>query len=271
MRSPTDWSGSTDLGGCAERAHPPRIGDGGAQRDRRHPAARRNGRAVPRAGRPLPHRRRPGRRQDRARRRGDADRPDVDLRPQDVRAQGRRRALCPAPAAGAPPAADRWRRAGARAALGHPADPALRRPRRAAALAAAEMEGEAARLRGLRDRLQANLMRRVGGLTINGDSEHRLAGNLNLSFPGPHRARADRGLPERRDVDRVGLHLGDGRAVLPIAALGLPTPRATAPDPLGLGRFTTAAEVDFAVDALAAAATRLSADRRVTEGAARPT
>ena len=33
----------------------------------------------------------------------------------------------------------------------------------------------------------------------------------------------------------------------------------------------TAAEIDFAVDALSAAATRLSADRRVTEGAERPT
>ena len=46
------------------------------------------------------------------------------------------------------------------------------------------MEGEAARIRGLRDRLQANLMRRVGGLYINGGTEHRLPGNLNLSFPG---------------------------------------------------------------------------------------
>src|SRR5205823_2565755 len=55
---------------------------------------------------------------------------------------------------------------------------------RAAAIAAAEMADEAARLRILRDRLQANLMRRVDGLVINGDSKHRLPGNLNLSFPG---------------------------------------------------------------------------------------
>ena len=37
---------------------------------------------------------------------------------------------------------------------------------------------------GLRDRLQASLMRRVPGLRLNGDTEHRLPGNLNLSFPG---------------------------------------------------------------------------------------
>src|SRR5579863_3420916 len=55
---------------------------------------------------------------------------------------------------------------------------------RAAALAAAEMAEEAMRIGGLRDRLQTNLMRRIGGLRINGDTAHRLPGNLNLSFPG---------------------------------------------------------------------------------------
>ncbi len=74
-------------------------------------------------------------------------RSDVDLRPQDLRAEGHRRALCPAPAAGAPRAADRRRRAGARPALGHLADAALRRARRGRARSPqAEMAEEAARL-----------------------------------------------------------------------------------------------------------------------------
>src|SRR6185369_8654066 len=55
---------------------------------------------------------------------------------------------------------------------------------RAAAIARDEMESEAARLRGLRDRLQRNLMRRIAGVRVNGDAEYRLPGNLNLSFPG---------------------------------------------------------------------------------------
>ncbi len=55
---------------------------------------------------------------------------------------------------------------------------------RAAAIAAAEMAPEASRLRGLRDRLYQGLARRVAGLGLNGDAERRLAGNLNLSFPG---------------------------------------------------------------------------------------
>ena len=49
-----------------------------------------------------------------------------------------------------------------------------------------------------------------------------------------------------------------------LRALGLPDARANASIRIGLGRFTTAAEVDFAVDALAAAAARLR-DERTSE------
>jgi cysteine desulfurase len=137
---------------------------------------------------------------------------------------------------------------------------------RAAALAAAEMEGEAARLRTLRDRLQANLVRRVGGLTINGDCEHRLPGNLNLSFAGLTAPELIEACP--------GIAISTGSActsatVEPsyvLRALGLSDDLANASIRLGLGRFTTAAEIEFAVDALAAAATRLRADRRMPGG-----
>jgi cysteine desulfurase len=43
-----------------------------------------------------------------------------------------------------------------------------------------------------------------------------------------------------------------------LRALGLSDARANASIRLGLGRFTTAAEVDFAVDAIAAAVARLT-------------
>ena len=102
------------------------------------------------ARRAVPHRRGAGLRQDPARCRGDEDRPDVDLRPQDLRSEGRRRALCPAPAARAPVAAVRRRRAGARLALRHVADPALRRSRpRRGDRRARKWTTEAARLRRL--------------------------------------------------------------------------------------------------------------------------
>jgi cysteine desulfurase len=132
---------------------------------------------------------------------------------------------------------------------------------RAASLAAAEMDGEAPRVRALRDRLQANLMRRVGGLVINGDTEHRLPGNLNLSFAGISAPELIEACPS------VAMSTGSACTSATIEpsyvlrALGLSDELANASIRLGLGRFTTAAEIDFAVDALAAAATRLRADR----------
>ncbi len=142
---------------------------------------------------------------------------------------------------------------------------------RAAALAFAEMGEEAARLRGLRDRLQANLMRRVDGLTINGDTEHRLPGNANLSFPGLTASELIEACPS------VAMSTGSActsATVEPsyvLRALGLSDMLANGSIRLGLGRFTTASEVDFAIDAIAAAAGRLRADRRMTEGAGTPT
>ncbi|MBV8652967.1 MAG: aminotransferase class V-fold PLP-dependent enzyme, partial [Alphaproteobacteria bacterium] len=57
----------------------------------------------------------------------------------------------------------------------------------ACAIAQDDMTTEAARLtalRRLRDRLWTDLARRVPGLRLNGDAEHRLPGSLNFGFPG---------------------------------------------------------------------------------------
>ncbi len=131
---------------------------------------------------------------------------------------------------------------------------------RAAAIAAAEMAEEAERLRRLRDGLLKNLMRRVPGLRLNGDIAHRLPGSLNLSFPG---------IPAPALIEAVpSLAISTGSACTSAAiepsyvlrALGLSDALANASIRIGLGRFTTAADADFAADALAAAATRLAAE-----------
>jgi cysteine desulfurase len=141
----------------------------------------------------------------------------------------------------------------------------------AASLAAAEMAGEAVRIGGLRDRLQANLMRRIGGLRINGDSEHRLPGNLNLLFPGLSAPDLIEACPSIAMSTGSACTSATVEPSYVLRALGLSDPLANASIRLGLGRFTTAAEVDFAVDALTAAATRLRVDRRVTQAAEPPT
>ncbi len=67
------------------------------QRDRRRPADRRDRRDREGEGHPVPHRRRAGGRQDSVQRQRAQGRPGVDQRAQDVRAEGRRRALRAAP------------------------------------------------------------------------------------------------------------------------------------------------------------------------------
>ena len=142
---------------------------------------------------------------------------------------------------------------------------------RAAALAAIEMAEEAVHIRELRDRLQANLLRRINGLVINGDGGHRLPGSLNLSFPGLSAPDLIEACPSIAMSTGSACTSATVEPSYVLRALGLSDELANASIRLGLGRFTTAAEVDFAVDALAAAATRLRADRRMTEGAGPPT
>jgi cysteine desulfurase len=136
---------------------------------------------------------------------------------------------------------------------------------RAAALAGAEMAEEAARLRRLRDRLWMSLARRVPGLRLNGNMERRLPGSLNLAFPG---------LPAQKLIEACpSLAVSTGSActsavVEPsyvLRALGLSDALANASIRVGLGRFTTEAEVDFAADALAAAAARHPAAETLSE------
>jgi cysteine desulfurase len=127
----------------------------------------------------------------------------------------------------------------------------------ACAIAAGEMDGEAARLKKLRERLRASLVRRVPGLIVNGDLDHRLPGSLNVSVPGTT-------APELIEAcQAIAISTGSActsASVEPsyvLRALGLSDERANASIRLGLGRFTTEADVDFAADAIAAAAARL--------------
>ncbi len=128
---------------------------------------------------------------------------------------------------------------------------------RAAAIAADEMADEAARLRQLRDRLHQGLARRVPGLGLNGDPEQRLPGNLNLSFPGTEAPSLIEACPSIAISTGSACTSAKVEPSYVLRALGLPDAVANSAIRVGLGRFNTAAEVDFAVDALAAAATRL--------------
>ena len=138
----------------------------------------------------------------------------------------------------------------------------------ACSLAGAEMEDEARRLSGLRRRLLDGLRRRLPEVLVNGGMERRIAGNLNVAFPGID-AEA---LIEA--CDSVAVSTGSAcssAAVEPsyvLKALGQPEALARASIRIGLGRFTTEQEVDYAVDALSAAVQALAAPVKKRAGGA---
>ena len=134
----------------------------------------------------------------------------------------------------------------------------------ACAIAQEEMESEAARLADLRGRLLEGVRGRLSGVHLNGHEERRLPGNLNLSFAGLDAERLIAAMP--------GLAVSTGSACTSasiepsyvLRALGLPDDLAGASVRFGLGRFTSEAEVDAAIEQIAAAVTRL---RNVTQAA----
>ena len=117
-------------------------------------------------------------------------------------------------------------------------------------IAAADMADEAGRVAGLRDRLLAGLAERLPGLRVNGSMARRLPGNLNLTLP-----HAD-ALAVMRASPALCVSTGSAcssAAVAPsyvLAAMGLSAADAARTLRVGLGRFTSPADVDVAIRAL---------------------
>jgi len=128
---------------------------------------------------------------------------------------------------------------------------------RAAEIAGAEMAQETARISVLKTRLLEGITGRLSGVALNGHAELRVAGNLNLAFEGIDAEALMRALP------RLAVSSGSActsAAVEPsyvLQALGLSDERARGSIRLAVGRFNTEAEIDQAVEELAAAVARL--------------
>jgi cysteine desulfurase len=129
----------------------------------------------------------------------------------------------------------------------------------ACALADAEMAAESERLGALRDRLLAALEGGIDGLTVNGSMDHRLPGNLNVSFPGIDAEALLMSLPE------IALSTGSAcssATVEPshvLRAIGVPPDLAHASVRFGLGRFNTEEEIDYSASRLVTSVKRLRA------------
>ena len=132
---------------------------------------------------------------------------------------------------------------------------------RAVEICLQELPAEAERLRQLRGRLWDGLRSRLEGLTLNGPElgEHRLPGNLNVSF-----ALVD---GEALLLSMKDLAVSSGSACASaepepshvLLALGLDKATARGSLRFGLGRFNTDEEVDYAVNLVAETVARLRA------------
>jgi cysteine desulfurase len=124
----------------------------------------------------------------------------------------------------------------------------------ACAISGDEMETESRRTRGLRDRLKARIEAGLDDVWVNGSMEHRLPGNLNLSFGGLD--------SEALLMSLSGLALSTGSAcssasVAPshvLKALGVSVHSALR---FGVGRFNTEEEMDYAAGKVVEAVQKL--------------
>jgi cysteine desulfurase len=128
----------------------------------------------------------------------------------------------------------------------------------AASVCAAEMDAEGRRLASLRDRLLDALAAELI-VTVNGSMQHRLAGNLNVSFPGIDADALLLTIPE------IALSTGSAcssATVEPshvLRALGLSPEMARSAVRFGIGRFNTGEEIDYVAGRIVESVKRLLA------------
>jgi cysteine desulfurase len=127
----------------------------------------------------------------------------------------------------------------------------------AAELAVREQPEESRRLLGLRDRLHSDIALRVPDIRLNGHPTERLPGNLNLSFAYVD---GEALMMAMRDVavsSGAACTAADPEPSHVLRAMGLDEELARASLRFGLGRFTTAEEIEFTASAVADAVSRL--------------
>jgi cysteine desulfurase len=133
-------------------------------------------------------------------------------------------------------------------------------------LAAEGLSEEAHRLKALRDRLWEGLSQRLAGLSVNGHPMERLPGNLNVSFDSVDGEALMMSLTEIAVSSGSACTSADPEPSHVLRAMGVSEARSKASLRFGLGRFTTAEEIDFAIDYVAATVSRL----RSAQGQASP-
>lgn len=124
-------------------------------------------------------------------------------------------------------------------------------------IARAEMPEEAARLLALRERLREKLFSGLDQLTVNGDLEQRLPGNLNVSFAHVEGESLMMGLREIAVSSGSACSSATLEASYVLRAIGVGDELAHSSIRFGLGRFNTEEEIDYAAARVIAEVGRL--------------
>ena len=123
----------------------------------------------------------------------------------------------------------------------------------ACAIAAAEMAADEARIAGLREALLGRLLAALPGLAVNGSVARRIGANLNLTFPHATAAAIMARCPSLCLSTGSACSSAEIEPSYVLRAMGLTPAAAARTLRVGIGRFTSAADMDAAADALIAA------------------
>ena len=129
----------------------------------------------------------------------------------------------------------------------------------AAELCRQEMASESARLAKLRERFLKSVTSRLPEVFVNGDLEHRLPGNLNISFAYVEGEGLMMGIKDLSVSSGSACTSASLEPSYVLRALGVEEELAHTSLRIGFGRFTTEAEVDFAADRIVEAVQKLRA------------
>jgi cysteine desulfurase len=120
-------------------------------------------------------------------------------------------------------------------------------------IARAEMDEDNRRIAGLRDRLMAGLEQAIPGVVLNADPDHRILGNVNLTFPGSDAQAMMAAMPDLCVSTGSACSSAEVEPSYVLKALGLSDAAAARTLRIGIGRFTSPSDIDAAVAMLARA------------------
>lgn len=120
----------------------------------------------------------------------------------------------------------------------------------AAEICMKEMDDEAKRLKKLQERMLSGLRAKLTDIVVNGDLEHRIPGNLNISFAYVEGESLMMGIKNLAVSSGSACTSASLEPSYVLRALGVEEEMAHTSLRIGLGRFTTEHEVDTAVDEL---------------------